>query len=296
MSSATLWGMLDWSILGPAWLAGLLILTTHVPLGQQVLARGIIFVDLAIAQLAGLGVIVASTLGWEAQGWQTQLAAVSTAMLGALLLSWSEKHWPQIQEALIGVLFVLSATGAIVLVSADPHGGEHLKDLLVGQILWVTSADLVPVAALYAVVLTLWFGARKRLGALGFYMLFAVMVTVSVQLVGVYLVFASLIIPALATRGMRDRMAALGPFANTATPDAGGTSPGMGDVDHVGSGRSRATQRLALGYALGAAGYAAGLVLSALFDLPAGAVVVWMLALLGVLVAALLAIGCRLTA
>lgn len=207
-------------------------------------------------------------------------------MLGALLLSWSEKHWSQIQEALIGVLFVLSATGAIVLVSADPHGGEHLKDLLVGQILWVTPTDLVPVAALYAVVLTLWFGARKRLGALGFYMLFAVMVTASVQLVGVYLVFASLIIPALATRGMRDCMAALGSFANTATPDAGGTNPGMG----VGSGRSRATQRLVLGYALGAAGYAAGLVLSALFDLPAGAVIVWMLALLGVLVAALLAV------
>lgn len=65
MISATLWSMLDWSILGPAWLAGLLILTTHVPLGQQVLARGIIFVDLAIAQLAGLGVIVANTLGWK---------------------------------------------------------------------------------------------------------------------------------------------------------------------------------------------------------------------------------------
>ncbi len=242
--------MLDWSILGPAWLAGLLILATHVPLGQQVLARGIIFVDLAIAQLAGLGVIVASALGWEAQGWQTQVAAVSTAMLGALLLSWSERRWPQIQEALIGVLFVLAATGAVVLISNDPHGGEHLKDLLVGQILWVIPSDLVPVAVLYAVVLALWFGTRERLGSLGFYMLFAVIVTASVQLVGVYLVFASLIIPALATRGYK-----------------------------------KAPLRLVLGYALGGMGYAAGLALSAFFDLPAGAIIVWMLALLGMLLA-----------
>lgn len=233
---------LDWSILAPAWLAGLLILSTHVPLGQQVLARGIIFVDLAIAQLAGLGVIVAGTLGWEAQGWQTQVAAVSTAMLGALLLSWSERRWPEIQEALIGVLFVLAATGAVVLISNDPHGGEHLKDLLVGQILWVIPSDLVPVAMLYAVVLALWFGARERLGSLGFYLLFSVMVTASVQLVGVYLVFSSLIIPALATRARQ------GP------------------------------RRYAMAYAIGIAGYACGLALSALFDLPSGAVIVWTLA------------------
>lgn len=245
---------MDWSILGPAWLAGLLILSTHVPLGQQVLARGIIFVDLAIAQLAGLGVIVASTLGWNAQVWQTQLVAVSTAMLGALLLSWSEKRWPQIQEALIGVLFVLASTGAVVLISNDPHGGEHLKDLLIGQILWVIPVDLAPVAVLYAVVLALWFGVRERLGSLGFYLLFAVVVTASVQLVGVYLVFASLIIPALATR----------------------------DLCLV---SSRASLRLALGYTLGGVSYAAGLVLSALFDLPAGAIIVWMLALSGVLFA-----------
>ncbi len=190
----------------------------------------------------------------QAQDWQTQLTAVGTAMLGALLLSWSGKHWPQIQEALIGVLFVLAATGAVVLISNDPHGGEHLKNLLIGQILWVIPADLAPVAVLYTVVLALWFGARERLGSLGFYLLFAVVVTASVQLVGVYLVFASLIIPALATRGLC-------------------------------SVSSRAPLRLALGYTLGGVGYAAGLVLSALFDLPAGAIIVWMLALSGVLLA-----------
>ena len=242
---------LDWSILGPALLAGLLVLATHVPLGSQVLARGIVFIDLAIAQLAGLGVIAAHALGWgEEQGWQTQTAAVSAALLGALLLTWSEKRWPQVQEALIGVLFVLAATGGILLMSSDPHGGEHLKDLLVGQILWVSLSDLIPIAVLYAVVLVVWFGLRSRLGSLGFYALFAVTVTASVQLVGVYLVFASLIIPALATRGC-----------------------------------GRESSRLALGYILGIVGYAVGLALSAFFDLPSGAVVVWSLAVVGVLVA-----------
>ena len=270
------WSMLDWSILGPAWLAGLLVLATHVPLGQQVLARGIIFVDLAIAQLAGLGVIVASAVGWEAQGWQTQVAAVGTAMLGALLLSWSEKRWPQIQEALIGVLFVLAATGAVVLISNDPHGGEHLKNLLVGQILWVIPADLVPVAVLYAVVLALWFGARERLSSRGFYMLFDVVVTASVQLVGVYLVFASLIIPALATRAVHGRTSAGGERSE------GFRMPGAAGLCSV---SSRVPLRLALGYTLGGVSYAVGLVLSALFDLPAGAIIVWMLALLGILLA-----------
>ena len=241
---------LDWSILGPALLAGLLVLATHVPLGSQVLARGIVFIDLALAQLAGLGVIAAHAMGWEAQGWLTQAVAVGAALLGALLLTWSEKRWPEIQEALIGVLFVLAATGGILLMSSDPHGGEHLKDLLVGQILWVTLPDLIPIAVLYAVVLAAWFGLRSRLGGLGFYALFAVTVTASVQLVGVYLVFASLIIPALATRGC-----------------------------------GRESSRLALGYGLGITGYAVGLALSALFDLPSGAVVVWSLAVLGMLVA-----------
>lgn len=298
---------LDWSILGPAWLAGLLVLATHVPLGQHVLARGIIFVDLAIAQLAGLGVIAASALGWQAHGWQTQFAAVSAAVLGALLLNWSEKRWPQVQEALIGVLFVLAATGAMVLVSNDPHGGEQLKNLLVGQILWVLPGDLVPVALLYAGVLILWFGARERLGSLGFYILFAITVTASVQLVGVYLVFASLIIPALATRGYapsKDGQVLRAQDAQEQPPSKDGqvpraVAPGIlpsATLMHPCTSqdaqerppcreRPQGTVRLAVGYALGGAGYSVGLVLSTFFDLPAGAIIVWILALLGMLIA-----------
>src|ERR1700742_2022449 len=184
---------LDLSILLPALAAGLLVTATHVPLGRQVLSRGIVFIDLAIAQIAGVGVIVADAVGWEPEGWRGQGAA----LVGAGLLTVTERLWPEIQEALIGVLFVAAASLELLLLADNPHGGEHLKDLLVGQILWVSPAGLVPVAVLYAAVLALWFGLRQRLGEIGFYLLFAVTVTQSVQLVGIYLVFASLIVPAL---------------------------------------------------------------------------------------------------
>ncbi|MGH8752214.1 MAG: metal ABC transporter permease [Burkholderiales bacterium] len=236
---------LDFNILAPAFLAGLLVLATHVPLGMQVLKRGIVFIDLAIAQIAGLGVIAADYAGFEPQGWAVQLAAVSAALLGALLLTWSERRRPEVQEALIGVLFVLAATGGILLLADNPHGGEHLKDLLVGQILWVSFAQLIPVAVLTALICALWFAGEKKLGRTGFYVLFALAVTASVQLVGIYLVFASLIVPALATHGYAGR-------------------------------------RLVAGYILGAAGYALGLAASAVLDLPSGAVIVWTLTVLGI--------------
>ena len=79
----------DAGIILPAFVAGLLVLATHVPMGQRVLARGIVFIDLAIAQIAGLGVIVADMFGGEPQGWVVQLAAVSAALLGALLLTYT---------------------------------------------------------------------------------------------------------------------------------------------------------------------------------------------------------------
>jgi len=160
---------LDIGILGPALLAGLLVLATHVPLGRQVLSRGIVFIDLAIAQIAGLGVIAADALGWEPQGVAVQIAAVGSALLGSMLLTFTEKRWPEVQEALIGVLFVLAACAGLLLLANNPHGGEHLKDLLVGQILWVSYAQLLPVTILTAVILALWFGARERLGRIGFY-------------------------------------------------------------------------------------------------------------------------------
>ncbi len=240
---------IDFAILGPALVAGLLVLATHVPMGQQVLARGIVFIDLAIAQIAGLGVIAADALGWEPQGFAVQIAAVGAALLGALLLTFTEKRWPEVQEALIGVLFVLAACAGILLLAGNPHGGEPLRDLLVGQIRWVSYRQLLPIAVLPAVLLALWFGPGARLGSIGFYAMFAFAVTASVQLVGVYLVFASLIIPALASRFYP------------------------------------AKRRLTVGYLVGVLGYVLGLGLSAVLDLPTGAVVVWTLAAIGILFA-----------
>ncbi|HEY3326114.1 MAG TPA: metal ABC transporter permease [Novimethylophilus sp.] len=238
---------LNLNLLAPALLAGLLVLATHVPLGQQVLKRGIVFIDLAVAQIAALGVIAADLMGWEPQGWAVQAAALTAALPGAFLLTWIEKNWPEVQEALIGAIFVLAASAGILLLANNPHGGEHLKDLLSGQILWVTPAQLIPAAAVAVLTLAIWFGARQRLEHFGFYALFAVAVTASVQLVGVYLVFSSLIMPALAVRNWPQN------------------------------------RRLAGGYALGALAYAVGLALSAVFDLPSGAVIVWCLAGTGIL-------------
>ena len=237
------WSALDLGILGPAFIAGLLVLLTHVPLGTQVLDRGIVFIDLAIAQIAGLGVIGADALGLPAGGLAVQLAAVTAALLGAGLLTWTEKRAAEQQEALIGVMFILAACAGILLLAGNPHGGEHLKELLVGQILWVNAAQLEVLAVLTALLLAaMASGLMSRLGRFGFYATFALAVTASVQLVGVYLVFSSLIIPALATRRLHGR------------------------------------RRWVAGFGLGALGYGLGLAASALADLPSGAVIVWVLA------------------
>jgi len=242
----------DLSIIGPALVAGVLVLLTHVPMGREVLSKGIIFIDLAIAQVAGLGVIAADMLHFgHDNAWVVQVSAGVAALLGALLLTWTEKKFPEIQEALIGGLFALAATGSILLLSNNPEGGEHLKDLLVGQILWVSLKSLIPVLVLYALILGVWFGVGKKLGRIGFYVLFALAVTASVQVVGVYLVFASLIMPALAVRGMGDK------------------------------------QGLAAAFGMGVVAYAVGLALSTVFDLPSGALIVWCLAVCAIIMAIL---------
>src|SRR6266545_4600410 len=139
-------------ILWPAFIAGLLVTVTHVPLGMQVLARGIVFVDLAVAQIAGVGVILADYLGWEPTGAAVQIAALSAALGCAMMLTWTERRWPEVQEAIIGVVFVLGSSIAILLLAHNPRGGENLKELLIGQILWVNPSHFLIYAAIYAVV------------------------------------------------------------------------------------------------------------------------------------------------
>ena len=238
---------IEFDILLPAFVAGLLILATHVPLGMKVLQRGIIFADLAVAQIAGLGVIVAGILGATAYPLAVQGIAATSALLGGAMLAYVERKHIDIREAAIGLLFVLAATGGILLMSRDVHAGEHLRDLLVGQILWVTQSQLIATAILSAALLAGWPLLKRYLGPSGFYAAFALAVTASVQLAGVYLVFTSLIVPALATHRLKRR-------------------------------------RLSAAFAVGIAGYGAGLLLSIWFDLPAGAAIVWAMALCGLAV------------
>lgn len=234
---------LDLTILLPAFLTGVIILMTHIPLGREVIKRGIIFIDLAIAQIAGLGVIIAFQFGWEMHGAEAQIAAVTSALIGAWLLHSIEKKAGPHLEALIGVSFVLAATASLLLLANNPHGSEHLKELLVGQILWVDWPQIITAAVVSLVVVFTWFRYKTRIGNIGFYILFAVSITSSVQLIGVYLVFTSLIVPALAV-------------AKYPTKPA-----------------------LILAFIIGITGYFTGLIVSALFDLPSGAVIVWCLAI-----------------
>ena len=235
---------LDLEIMLPALVAGALVLATHVPLGMRVLARGVIFVDLAVAQIAGLGVIAAGLLGLEDNIYAVQGMAVTCALLGAALLAYTEQKRPKIQEATIGLVFVLAASLGVLLLSRDPHGGEHMKDLLAGQILWVSPGQLIATAILTAILFVLWLIFRGRFVRFAFYGQFALAVTASVQLVGVYLVFTSLIVPALATH--------------------------------------RCTKwRPAIAYGIGIAGYALGLLLSGWLDWPAGPAIVWAMAVCG---------------
>ena len=200
-------------------------------------------------KIAGVGVILADFLGWESRGIAVQVAALAAALGGALLLTWTERRWAQVQEAIIGVVFVLAASVALLLLARNPHGGEHLKDLLIGQILWVDPGRLPIQALIAAGILAIWFRLRERLGRVGFYTLFACAVTASVQLVGLYLVFATLIVPALATRYF-------------------------------------ARGRYVGAYLVGVLGYATGLVASAWLDLPSGAMIVCTMVAVGLLAAA----------
>ncbi|MBL8669966.1 MAG: metal ABC transporter permease [Alphaproteobacteria bacterium] len=223
------------------------MLLSHVPLGQLVLERGIVFVDLAVAQVAGLGLVVAAALGWETGGPAAQAIAVGAALGAAALLVASEARWPALQEAVIGSLFAAAASAEVLILSQSAHAAEHLKDLLVGQILWVSQAQLAVLGGLGVAVV--WARAaldleRRRFA---FYAVLALTVTASVQVAGVLLVFATLVLPAMAGR-----------FA----------------------GRG-----LALGWpaAAGALGFAIGLGASAALDLPTGAAIVCGLALVATL-------------
>lgn len=237
--------MLSWELIGPSIVAGILVMLTHAPLGHEVLRRGVIFIDLAIAQFAGLGLITAKLLGYEDYSIEFQLTILGCALSGALLMAILER-FVRHQEAMIGVLFVLAATAAILLASQNPsHASSDIKNLLSRDVLFIDWADLYVAGALALVLFTIKVFLPKLLRGPLFYVCFAFALTASIQHVGMYLVFASLIIPAYAV--MRTRYHYL--FA----------------------------------VLIGCLAYIAGLVTSSYTDMPAGALTVWFMAIFGLL-------------
>lgn len=239
--------------------AACLVLTAmHVYLGLHVLARGVIFVDLALAQVAALGLTVAILAGHTPASEGAYWYALAFAMGGAALLAWTRQREERVpQEAIIGIVYAVSAALAILVVDRAPQGAEHIKQLLVGSILAVDGRELAWLAVVYALVgEVLWktrgpmlaismgtasLGARAVLAwDLVFFGIFAAVVTSSVRIAGVLLVFSYLVVPA-----------AIG-------------------VLLAASIRSR----LLIGWLVGALASAAGLAASWAWDLPTGAAIV----------------------
>jgi zinc/manganese transport system permease protein len=184
----------------------------HCYLGLHVLARGVIFVDLSLAQVAAFGATVALLFGFEHDGAGSYFVSLGATLIAALLFALARRHEHRFpQEAIIGITYALASAAVILVVDRLAHGAEHIKELLVGQILWVTWPTVAKTAAIYSVVGLAHYAFRRQLIAASFtkevthrsfwdfvfYALFGVIITSSVRVAGVLQVFAYLIVPAV---------------------------------------------------------------------------------------------------
>jgi zinc/manganese transport system permease protein len=231
-------------------------LQTYV--GLHILARGVIFVDLALAQLATVGIALAIVAGYEPDSAQASAAGLALALGGAALFAGMRRIEERIapHEALIGITYVVASAAMILVLNNSPHGSEEIKSLLVGGLLWITWQDIAWAALIYSVLGALHVLWRRPFIALSFdlprdksrdvawdflfYVIFGIVVTTSVRLAGVLLVFSFLIIPAVMSAFFAQGLRA----------------------------------RLPLAWALGALGAAGGIALSFRADLPTGAAIV----------------------
>ncbi|MFY9788629.1 MAG: metal ABC transporter permease, partial [Pseudolabrys sp.] len=190
--------------LWPPFLVAVCLVGIHAYFGIQVLARKVIFVDLALAQIAALGATVAFMLGHPAQSIATYGYSLSFTFLAAVLLAFTRSWGTRVpQEALIGVIYVVAAATAILLIDRAPQGAEHLKQILTGNILTSGLNDVALIAPLYAAIGLLHWVLRRHMAGTGslvwefiFYATFGIVVTSSVAIAGVLLVFSFMIIPA----------------------------------------------------------------------------------------------------
>jgi zinc/manganese transport system permease protein len=234
--------------LWPSFLVAVCLVGIHAYFGIQVLARNVIFVDLALAQIAALGATVAFMLGHPAQSLATYGYSLGFTLLAAVLLAFTRAWARRVpQEALIGVIYVVAAAASILLIDRAPQGAEHLKQILTGNILTSGVSEITVIVPLYLSVALVHFFLRGKLAKSGslfwefvFYATFGMVVTSSVALAGVLLVFSFLIIPA-----------AIGVMYASTLP-----------------------RQLAIGWIAGTATSAAGFAASFAFDLPTGAAIV----------------------
>jgi zinc/manganese transport system permease protein len=248
------------AILWAPFLMCLVLTGIHAYLGVHVLAREVVFVDIAMAQIAALGATIAFLQGYETETWQSYAYALAATVAGAVVLSLTRSRKRHVsQEAVIGVVYAVSSAAAVLVADRAAHGAEQVRGMLVGNLLAVRPAEVAKVAALYAVVgVVHWLcrrpfflissdpdrayadGWRVRLWDFVFYASFGVVVASSVRVAGVLLVFSYLIVPALA-----------------------GVTLG-GSV----------ASRLLIGWSFGTLVSVVGMVASAALDLPTGATVV----------------------
>ncbi len=248
------------SLLWAPFLMCLVLTGIHAYLGFHVIAREVVFVDIALAQIAALGATAAFLFGYELDSWVSYAVSLGFTMLGAVVLSLTRGRERRLsQEAVIGVVYAVSAAAAVLLSDRAPHGVEHIRAMLVGSLLSVRGSEVLKVAGLYTLIGGLHWrcrrpfflisadpdaafreGWRVRLWDLLFYASFGVVVTSSVRIAGVLLVFSYLIVPALAGLAVGRRIAT----------------------------------RLLVGWAFGAVVSVIGIAGSAVFDLPTGATIV----------------------
>jgi len=253
-----------WLILLPAFAMSALMILSHTYLGLHVLARGIIFVDLALAQVAALGLSLAFLLGEDPHGLNAQLYAFAATLTAAFAFAGLRRiPGKTTREVIIGCVYVVTTALSIVVLSRSSQGMEELKSIFNGSILWVRWQEIAVVAGVTALLALFHFIYRKRFYNLSFavgeeqsqpgflweflfFASFAIIITLAVNIAGVLLVFAFLIIPAFSASLVVSTL--------------------------VG--------RMLLGWGLGLVGAVAGLWLSFSADLPVGATVVAVVGLL----------------
>lgn len=241
-------------------LACLILTGIHAYLGIHIIERGVIFVDLALAQIAALGATIGFLFGFSLHGSSNYWFSLAATFVGAIIFALTRTKKQRIpQEAIIGIVYAVSAALAILILSHSPEGDEEIRFMLVGNILLVGTPEIIKMAFLYSLVGLLHFvfrkkflliskqpedayrqGIRIKFWDLIFYLSFGVVVTSSVQIAGVLLVFSFLIVPAVAAILFSQKLSV----------------------------------RLFLGWAIGIAASFLGIFFSYFFDLPTGATVV----------------------